>query len=95
MDDRDYFDSIATIITTWEAAAQQMPLTDLTEIVATGQNDLAHDLNAFHDLYESYPDQVSATDLKEALGAIARQAMATAIFVLGISQRARLTAQQN
>ena len=95
MYDRDHFDSIADTITTWEAAAQQLPLADLTEIVATCQHGLAHDLNAFHDLYDGHPDHVSAEDLNEALGAIARQAMATAIFALGINQRARLTAQQN
>ena len=94
MDDRDDIDSIATTLTTWEIAAQQMPLTDLTEIVAACQSGLAHDLNAFHDLYDGHPDHVSAEDLKEALGAIARQAMATAIFALGINQRVRLTAQQ-
>ena len=95
MDERDDIDSIATTITTWEIAAQQMPLTDLTEIVAACQSDLARNLNAFHDLYDGHPDHASADDLTAALGAIARQAMATAIFTLGINQRARLTAQQN
>ena len=95
MNDRDDFAEIADTITTWEVAAQQMPLADLFKIVADCQNDLAHHLNAFHDLYDGPPDQASADDLKEAFGAIARQAMASAIFALGISQRARLTAQQN
>ena len=59
MYDRDAFDNIANAITTWEVAAQQLPLPDLTEIVADCQHDLAHDLNAFHDLYDSHPDHVS------------------------------------
>jgi len=95
MYDRDDFDDIAATITRWEVAAQQMPLADLTEIIATCQDDLAHNLNAFHDLYDGHPDHVSADDLKEAFGTIARQAMASAIFALGISQRVRLRARQN
>ena len=95
MNDRDDFAEIADTITTWEVAAQQMPLADLFKIVADCQNDLAHNLNAFHDLYDGHPDDVSADDLSEAFGVIARQAMASAIFALGISQRARLTSQQN
>ena len=95
MYDRDDFNEIADTITTWEAAAQQLPLASLTEIIAACQDDLAHNLNAFHDLYDANPDHASADDLKEAFGAIARQAMASAIFALGISQRARLRAQQN
>jgi LmbE family N-acetylglucosaminyl deacetylase len=95
MYDSDDIDSIATTITTWEIAAQQMPLTDLTEIVTACQSGLAHNLNAFHDLYDGHPDHASAGDLTAALGAIARQAMATAIFTLGINQRARRIARQN
>jgi uncharacterized membrane protein YccC len=95
MDDRDDIDSIATTITTWEIAAQQLPLTDLTEVVAACQSGLARNLNAFHDLYDGHRDHASAGDLTAALGAIARQAMATAIFTLGINQRARRIARHN
>jgi len=96
MYDRDDFDDcvFAATITRWEAAAQA-PLESLTEIIATCQDDLAHNLNAFHDLYDADPDHASADDLRQAFGAIARQAMASAIFALGISQRARLIARQN
>lgn len=95
MDDHETFDSIADQITTWEAVAQQLPLPDLTALVADCQNDLAHSLNTFHDLYDDHADQMAADTINNALGAIARQATATAIFALGISQRVRLAAQQN
>ena len=95
MDDREPFDSIADDITMWEAVAQQLPLPDLTALVADCQNDLAHSLNAFHDLYDDPADHVAADTFNNALRAIARQATAAAIFALGISQRVRLAARQN
>jgi len=95
MYDRDDFDSIATAIAAWQLAAQQMPLPDLTAMVASCQNDLANSLNAFNDLCGNRADHVPADTFATAIGAIARQATATAIFTLGISQRVYLAAQQN
>jgi hypothetical protein len=95
MYDRDAFEHIATAITMWEVTAQQMPLTELRAVVTTYQNGLAESLNSFHDLYDHDADQVPADILGDAVGTIARQATAAAIFALGVSQRVRLAAQQN
>jgi hypothetical protein len=95
MDDRDDLDSIAAQLITWEVAAQQIPLTDLTALLADCQNDLAHSLNTFHDLYDHHPDHMPADAFWAAVGVIIRQATTAAILALGISQRARLTARQN
>jgi hypothetical protein len=94
MYDREDFIGIADQIVAWEIVAQQMPLPDLTAMLGNCQNELAHSLNAFQDLYD-HADHVPADTLKEAIGAIARLATTTAIFALGLSQRARLAAQQN
>jgi hypothetical protein len=94
MYDREDVLGIADQIVSWEIVAQQMPLPDLTGMLADCQNDLAHSLNAFQDLYD-HADHVPADTLKESIGAIARQATATAILALGLSQRARLAARQN
>lgn len=94
MYDREDIIGIADQIVAWEIVAQQMPLPDLTAMLATCQNDLAHSLNEFQDLYD-HADHVPADTLKEAIGAVARQATTTAIFALGLSQRARLAARQN
>ena len=65
-------------------------------MLADSQHDLAESLNAFNDIYLSHEDQQEpAQALKDAVGAIARQATATAIFALGIAQRLHLAAHQN
>ena len=63
-------------------------------MLADCQNDLANSLKDFQDLY-GRADHVPASTLKEAIGGIARQATATAILALGLSQRVRLAARQN
>ncbi len=95
MYDRDAFEHIATAITEWEVTAQQMPLPELRAVVTIYQNVLAESLNSFHDLYDHDADHVPADTLQEAIGAIARQATAAAIFALGVAQRVRLAAHQN
>jgi hypothetical protein len=94
MFDREDVLGVADQIVAWEIVAQQMPLPDLTNMLGNCQNDLAYALNAFQDLYDR-ADQVPADTLKEAIGAIARQATTTAIFALGLSQRAHQVAYQN
>jgi hypothetical protein len=94
MYDREDVLGIADQIVSWEIVAQQMPLRDLAAMLADCQSDLAHSLNAFQEIY-GHADHVPADTLKEAIGGIARQATATAIFALGVSQRVRLAAQQN
>ena len=94
MFDREDVLGIADQIVAWEIVAQQMPLPDLTNMLGNCQNDLAHALNTFQDLYDR-ADQVPADTLKQAIGAIAKQATTTAIFALGLSQRAHQVAKQN
>ena len=95
MDDHEAFDNIATAIVAWQIAAQQMPLDELTAMVANCQDDLAQSLDSFNALYGDHPDHVPAHTLQKALGTIARQATSAAIFALGISFRAHRVAQQN
>jgi len=95
MDDREALDNIATAIVAWQIAAQQMPLAELTAVVANCQDDLAQSLDSFNALYSEPADHVPADTIKETLGAIARQATSAAIFALGISVRAHRVAQQN
>lgn len=95
MYDREAVTSVAAQIVDWEIVAQQLPLHELTAALATCQNDLAYSLNAFHDLYDDHADHVPADTLKEAIGAVARQATTTAIFALGLTQRAHQVARQN
>ena len=94
MYDREDVLGIADQIVSWEIVAQQMPLPDLTALLATCQDDLADSLDDFQDLY-NHADQVPADTLKEAIGAIAKQATTTAIFALSLSQRAHQVAYQN
>ncbi len=95
MNDRDAFDNIATAIIAWQVAAQQMPLAELTAVVANCQDDLAQSLDSFNALYGDHADHVPADTIQQAVGAIARQAMSIAIFTLGISVRAHRIAHQN
>ena len=95
MYDREAFDSIAAAIIEWQAAAQQLPLADLTEVMITCQNGLAESLNAFNESYLDDECGESAAAMTEAIGAVARRATAAAIFTLGISQRVHLAAHQN
>ena len=94
--DYEAFDYIATRITDWERAAQELPLPELRAMVATCQDDLAHSLKAFNGIFADHDDcQECAAALAACLGTVARQATAAAIFALGLSQRVRLAAQQN
>ena len=94
--DYEAFDYIATRITDWERAAQELSLPDLRAMVATCQDDLAHSLNAFNGIFADHDEcQECAAALAASLGTVARQATAAAIFALGLSQRVRLAAQQN
>jgi hypothetical protein len=90
--DLEAFANIATAIAEWQVAAQQTPLPELTDMVATCQLDLAKSLDTFNALCLGNP---SEDELAIALGAIARRATAAAIFALGIAHRIRLQAQQN
>ena len=94
--DYEAFDYIATRITDWERAAQELPLPELRAMVATCQDDLAHSLNAFNGIFADHDEcQECAAALAASVGTVARQATAAAIFALGLSQRVRLAAQQN
>ena len=95
MDDHEAFDNIATAILAWQVAAQQMPLDELTAMVANCQDDLAQSLDSFNALYDDHADHVPAGTLQKALGAIARQATSAAIFTLGISSAPSRRRSQN
>jgi hypothetical protein len=94
--DHEAVDYIATSITDWQRAAQELPLPDLRATVATCQDNLAHSLNAFNGIFADHDEcQECAAALAASVGTVARQATAAAIFALGLSQRVRLAAQQN
>jgi hypothetical protein len=96
MDDRESLDAVATEIAQWQDAAQRLPLPELTAMVATWQDSLADSLNGFNDILASQAAcDEPASEYALSIGQVTRRATAIAIFTLGISQRIRLTAQQN
>jgi hypothetical protein len=96
MDDHDHVISIATMIITWQDAAQQLPLPELRAMVIDCQETLAISLDTFNDICSEHGEHDECTDaVKEAIVDVARQAIATAIFVLGLSCRAHQAAHQN
>jgi hypothetical protein len=98
MNDRHAFNTVATEITGWQAAAQQLPLDELFQVVLDCQHDLAISLDAFNGVCTDPDDGgLPSAEATRAMGDVTRVATALAIFYLGISTRtrARLTAQQN
>jgi hypothetical protein len=96
MYDHEHVVRLATSIIAWEATAQQLPLPDLRDMLATWQHDLANSLDDFNALYGDHGDHPECADLiQEAMGQVARTATAAAIFTLGLSQRAQQAARQN
>jgi hypothetical protein len=87
---------LATSIITWESAAQQLPLPGLRDILAARQHALAVSLDAFNLIYHNHGEHPECTDMiQDALGEVARNATAAAIFALGIAERAQQAARQN
>ena len=96
MYDRETVIGVATDIVAWQAAAQQLPLPELRAAVSDCQEGLAISLDAFNDLCRDHSGHDECADtIKDAIGDLARQATATAIFVLGLSARTHTVAQQN
>ena len=92
----DDCDDIATDIGLWESVALQLPLPEVSAMLAASQYDLAGCLITFNEVYLSYPDpDESGLTLAQAIGGVARRATATAIFALAIAQRTHLVAQHN
>jgi hypothetical protein len=88
--------TVATEIIAWQAAAQQLPLTDLRAILTTRQDDLAASLDTLNGIYADHSTHHECTDIiKDAIGEVTRIATAAAIFTLGLTQRARQAAHQN
>jgi hypothetical protein len=87
---------LATHIITWESAAQELPLPDLRDILAARQDALALSLDALNIIYADHGEHPECADMVQgALGDVARNATAAAIFALGITCRAQQTARQN
>ena len=97
MYDREAVESAATDIASWESAALELPLTQVRAVLADLQHDLAERLNAFNGIYyRGHAGQdVPTGTLQLAISEVARQATATAIFVLGLCTRTHLAAHQN
>jgi hypothetical protein len=94
--DHETVASVATEIIAWQAAAQQLPLTDLRAILATWQDNLAQSLDTLNGLYADHGAHPECTDLiKQAIGEVSRTATGAAIFTLGLTQRAHQVAHQN
>ena len=96
-DDRHAFHIVATEITAWQAAAQQLPLDELCHVVLDCQHDLAVTLNTFNDICTGLDGGPPSAEATRAMGSVTRVATAVAILCLGIATRtsAHLTAQQN
>jgi hypothetical protein len=89
---------VASEIILWQAAAQRLPLTDVSEQAIDWLNSLAKTLNAFNATCNAHLGNDQGTDaLVDAVLEVARQATAAAIFTLGLNERVRLglTAQTN
>jgi hypothetical protein len=96
MNHGEAFSTIADEITDWQIAAQQLPMAELYAMTATCQQSLAETLNALNILCLGHTDGDEPTaEAMHFLGVVTRAATAAAILALGISQRARLAAQQN
>ena len=96
MYDHETVTGVATEIIAWQAAAQQLPLPDLRAILATWQDDLAVSLDALNGICAEHGGHHECTDMiKHAIGEVTRNATGTAIFTLGLTQRARQAAHQN
>jgi hypothetical protein len=96
MYDHEHVTSVATNIIVWQSAAQQLPLADLTAMLATWQDELAQSLDAFNGIFCDHAEHHECTDMiQQAIGEVARNATAAAIFTLGISHRAQQAARQN
>ena len=96
MYDREAVESAATDIASWESAALELPLIQVRAVLADLQHDLAERLNAFNGIYLDQAGQdVPTGTLQLAISEVARQATATAIFVLGLCTRTHLAAHHN
>jgi hypothetical protein len=96
MYDREAAESAATDIALWEHAALELPLAEVRAALGDLQHDLAERLNAFNDIYLNDTDNTVPTDtLKEAIGEVARQSTAVAIFSLALCTRTHVAAHQN
>jgi hypothetical protein len=96
MYDHEHVARLAVSIITWESAAQRLPLPDLRDLLAARQDALALSLGALHVIYAGHGEHPECADMVQgALGDVARNATAAAIFALGISQRAQQAARQN
>jgi hypothetical protein len=96
MYDHEHVVHLATSIITWESAAQQLPLPELRELLAARQHALALSLDAFNVIYDHHGEHPECADMvQNALGEVARNATAAAIFTLGLSQRGQQAARQN
>ena len=96
MYDREAVESAATDIALWEHAALELPLAEVRAVLADCQHDLAERLNEFNDIYLDGSGQDVPTDtLQHAIGEVARQSTATAIFALALCTRTHVAAHQN
>ena len=96
MYDHEHVTGVAASIIVWQSAAQQLPLADLRVMLATWQDSLAESLDAFNGIFGDHGDHRECTDMiQQAIGEVARNATAAAIFTLGISHRATQAARQN
>jgi hypothetical protein len=86
---------VAAEIALWQLTALELPLAEVQAMVAASLRGLAGRLNDFNDSYLNHPETVSAAALEEAIASVARQATATAIFTLGVTQRSREAAIRN
>ena len=96
MYDHELVLGVATEIIVWQSAAQQLPLPELRDMLATWQHSLAENLDTLNGTYADHGAHHECTDvIQHAIADVTRSATAAAIYTLGISQRAQQTAHQN
>ena len=96
MYDHELVLGVATEIIVWQSAAQQLPLPELRDMLATWQRSLAENLDTLNGIYADHGRHHECTDvIQHAIADVTRSATAAAIYTLGISQRAQQAAHQN
>ncbi len=93
MTDNDPFADVASEITGWQAAALSLPLPEVSDIARDSIAHLGCVLNTFNQVHRDQRDgQASAEALADAVGDVARQATAAAIYTLAVTHRTRQAA---
>ena len=93
MTDHDPFTDVASEIAGWQATALSLPLTEVHDLARDSIDHLGCVLNDFNQVHrDQQAGTASAEALADAVGDVARQATAAAIYTLAVTHRTRQAA---